>query len=191
MPRFNEDVVEQAALNWLRELGYSVLHGETIAPDEPAAERNNYSEVLLLGRLRDALDHINTHIPPSAHSEMIDEAIRKVTRTQSQNGLINNHNFHRLLIEGIDVSYRLNGQIKHDKVWLIDFDNPGANDWLAVNQFTIIDVNLQSHARTNRRPDVMLFINGLPLVIIELKNAADEDATIRKAFYQLQTYQDD
>ncbi|MHB8628794.1 MAG: type I restriction endonuclease subunit R [Aggregatilineales bacterium] len=188
---FSEAIVEDAALDWLRNLGYTVLPGETIAPGEPAAERAHYGEVLLIGRLREALYRINTHIPPSARSEPIEEAIRKVTRTQSQNSLVNNHNFHRMLTDGVDVSYRLDGQIKHDKVWLIDYDNRSANDWLAVNQFTITDVNLQSHAKTNRRPDVMLFINGLPLVIIELKNPADENATIRKAFNQLQTYQED
>ena len=191
MPHFNEDVVEQAALDWLHNLGYTIRHGETIAPGEPAAERTDYGEVLLIGRLRAALARINVHIPRSARPEVIDEVIRKITRTQSQNPLVNNHAFHRLLTDGVDVSYRAGGQVRYDKVWLVDFTNPGANDWLAVNQFTITDVNLQSHARTNRRPDVMLFINGLPLVLIELKNPADESATVRKAFNQLQTYQED
>ncbi len=188
---FTEDTVEQAALEWLREIGYTVLHGEVIAPGEAAAERAGYGDVLLLERFRAALYRINGNIPPSARHEAIDEAVRKVTRASTQNALVNNHNFHRLLTEGVDVSYRLNGQIKHDKVWLIDFHNPRANDWLAVNQFTITDVNLQTHAKTNRRPDIILFINGLPLVVIELKNAADKQATLRKAFNQLQTYQDD
>jgi len=191
MSVLNEGIVEVAALDWLRFLGYTILHGEIIAPGEPAAERSHYGEVLLLGRLREVLIRINMHIPASARTEVVEETIRKVTRTQSQNPLVNNHAFHRLLVEGVDVSYHLNGQVKHDKVWLIDFSNLGANDWLAVNQFTITDVNLQSHAKTNRRPDVMLFINGLPLVIIELKNPADETATLRKAYNQLQTYQED
>jgi len=191
VPYFNESTVEIAALDWLHSLDYTVLHGETIAPGEPAAERTHYGEVLLLGRLREGLLRINTHIPAPARVEVVEETLRKVTRTQSQNPLVNNHAFHRLLVEGVDVSYHLNGQVKHDKVWLIDFSNPGANDWLVVNQFTITDVNLQSHAKTNRRPDIMLFINGLPLVIIELKNPADETATLRKAYNQLQTYQED
>lgn len=191
MASFTEHTIELAALEWLKVEGYAYLHGEFIAPGEPAAERTDYGEVLLVGRLRAALDRINAQIPLSARSEAIDEAIRKVTRTESQNLLVNNRAFHRLLVEGIDVSYRLNGQTKHDKVWLVDFTNPGANDWLAVNQFTITDVNPKTHAKTNRRADVVLFINGLPLVILELKNAADERATIQKAFYQFKTYQDD
>ena len=193
MPRFNEDIVEQAALEWLRELGYSVAFGGDIAPGEPMAERSDYGEVLLVGRLRAALERINPHIPRAAQDGVFDEVIRRITRTESQNPLVNNHAFHRLLTEGIDVSYHDGGQLRHEKVWLVDFDPDHAytNDWLAVNQFTITDVNLQAHARTNRRPDVLLFVNGLPLALFELKNAAAEDATIRSAFNQAQTYLND
>ncbi|HDQ72999.1 MAG TPA: type I restriction endonuclease subunit R, partial [Chloroflexi bacterium] len=95
------------------------------------------------------------------------------------------------LVEGVDVSYKLTGDTKHDKIWLLDFDQPRRNDWLAVNQFTVTGVNPRSQARTHRRPDIVLFVNGLPLVIIELKNPADENATLRTAYNQLQTYKDD
>jgi len=184
---FNEDIVEQAALDWLRELGYDTRFGGDIAPGEPVAERTTYDEVLLSGRLRAALERINPTLPPDA----LDEALRKLARAESANPLVNNHAFHRLLTEGVDVTHRANGQLKHDKVWLVDFDDPDNNAWLAVNQFTVTGVNLRTQARTERRPDIVLFVNGLPLAIIELKNPADESATIRRAYNQLLTYQDD
>lgn len=190
---FNEDTVELATIDWLRELGYDYVHGGQIAPGEPAAERASYNEVLLEGRLRQALARINTHIPRSVRPGVVDDVVRRVQRTPSQNPVVNNHAFHRLLTEGVDVSYRDRGQIRHDKVWLAAFDEKRIqdNDFLAVNQFTVTDVNQRSRAKTNRRPDVVLFVNGLPLVIIELKNAADEKATIQTAYNQLQTYKND
>ncbi|MBZ0280256.1 MAG: DEAD/DEAH box helicase, partial [Anaerolineae bacterium] len=191
MNRFNEDTIEQAAIQWLQDVGYGYIHGGIIAPDEPAAERDSYNEVLLISRLRTGLERINTHIPRSIRAGAVDEAIRRIQRSPSQNALVNNHAFHRLLTEGIDVSYRDSGGVIHDKIWLMDFGDPSRNEFLAVNQFTVTGVNPRSHAKTNRRPDIILFINGLPLVVIELKNAADEHATIRKAFNQLQTYLDD
>src|SRR5690554_3569758 len=184
MKLITEDTVEQAALQWLSGLGYGVRFGGDIAPGEPAAERTSYDEALLLGRLRDALERINPDVPPSA----LDEALRKVQRAESQNPVLNNHAFHRLLTEGVDVSYRVAGQLKHGKVWLVDFVHPDNNDWLAVNQFTVTGLNLRTMARTNRRPDIVLFVNGLPLAVIELKNPADETATVRRAFNQLLTY---
>jgi len=187
MTLFSEETVEQATLEWFRELGCDTRFGPDIAPDEPAAERASYDEVLLLGRLRPALERINPDLPPAA----IDEALRKVQRTESQNPVINNHTFHRQLTEGVDVSYRVGSQLKHGKVWLVDFDHPSNNDWLAVNQFTVTGMNLLTMARTERRPDVVLFVNGLPLAVIELKNPADESATIRRAYNQLQTYKAD
>lgn len=189
--KFNEDTVELAAIDWLREIGYDYIHGGIIAPGEPAAERTSYNEVLLVGRLRSALERINGHIPRAVRADVVDEVIRRVQRTPSQNPVVNNHAFHRLLTEGVDVSFRDSDQMRHDKVWLVDFDDPAQNEFLAVNQFTVTDVNHTTRARTNRRPDVVLFVNGLPLVIIELKNAADEKATVRTAFNQLQTYKDD
>jgi type I restriction enzyme R subunit len=189
--KFTEDTVELAAIEWLREIGYDYIHGGVIAPGEPAAERTTYNEVLLVGRLHSALERINGHIPRAIRADVVDEVIRRVQRTPSQNPVVNNYAFHRLFTDGVDVSFRDGGQMRHDKVWLVDFEQPQHNEFLAVNQFTVTDVNHTTRARTNRRPDVVLFVNGLPLVIIELKNAADEKATIRTAFNQLQTYKDD
>jgi len=189
--KFNEDTVELATIDWLRDVGYNYVHGGEIAPGEAAAERGSYNEVLLVGRLNRALERINAHIPRAVRAGVLEDVVRKVQRTPSQNPIVNNHAFHRLLTEGVDVSYREGGQIRHDKVWLIDFTDPQKNEFLAVNQFTVTDVNHRTRAKTNRRPDVILFVNGLPLVIIELKNAADQNATLRTAFNQLQTYKDD
>ena len=182
MSNFTEDTVERAAIDWLREIGYDYVHGGEIAPGEPAAERTSYNEVLLLGRLSAALERINGHIPRGVRASVVDEVIRKIQRTPGQNIVVNNHAFHRLLTEGVDVSYRDDGQITHDKVWLVDFGDVRANEFLAVNQFTVTDVNHTTRARTNRRPDVVLFVNGLPLVIIELKNAADPKPPSRRRF---------
>jgi type I restriction enzyme R subunit len=184
---FSEETVELAALEWLNELDYDTAFGPDVAPGETAAERDEFDQVLLLARLHEALERINPAVPPAA----IDEAIRKVQRTESQSPVLNNHAFHRQLTEGIDAAYRVGGQVKHGKVWLVDFDHPENNEWLAVNQFTVTGVNLLTMARTNRRPDIVLFVNGLPLAVIELKNPADETATIRRAYNQLQTYKND
>lgn len=188
--KFSENTVEAAVLEWIINEGYNYLSGSDLTPDI-SAERLGFGEVVLQGRLRDVISRINTHIPSSILQDVADDAVRKVLRAQSQNVLENNHAFHRLLTEGVDVSYRFDGQLKHDKMWLVDYNNPESNDWLAVNQFTITDVNLKTRTKTNRRPDIILFVNGLPLVVIELKNAADETATVRRAFNQLQTYQED
>ena len=169
MNKFNEDVVEQAAIGWLQDCGYDYLHGGVIAPGEPAAERESYNDVLLVGRLRAALERINGHIPRAALPGVVDEAIVKIQRTPSQNIVVNNHAFHQLLTEGLDVSYRDGGQVRYEKLWLVDFADPAANDWLAVNQFTVTDINHVSRAKTNRRTDIVLFVNGLPLGVIELK----------------------
>lgn len=196
MTTMNEEIVELAALDWLQEIGYEVRNGGDIAPGEPDAERSSYNEVILMGRLQAALPGINTHIPTAARTAAIEEAIRKLTRSQSPNLLQTNHAFHRLLTEGVDVTYRYenaNGgsSTKYDKVWLVDFADWHKNNWLAVNQFTVTDINPVTRARTNRRPDIVLFCNGLPLAVIELKNPADENATLEKAYNQLQTYKAD
>jgi len=154
-----------------------VLNGLEIAPGEPAAERTSYEEVLLVDRVKAALARINPKIPAAA----LDDAFRKL-RTFAVPSLVEtNRRFHRLLTDGIDVEFHAGGRTVHDKVWLIDFENPKKNEFLAVNQYTVIE------GKRNRRPDVILFINGLPLVVIELKNAGDENATTHKAFKQLQT----
>ena len=177
-----ESVVEDAALAWLKELGYTALNGPNIAPGEPKAERASYSDVVLVGRLRSALARINPDIP----SDALDEVIRKITRSDTPNLFENNRRFHQQLTGGVDVEYHADdGRIIHDKAWLIDFSDPGTNDWLAVNQFTVVENN------NNRRCDVVIFVNGLPLGVIELKNPGDENATIRGAFNQLQTYKKD
>ncbi len=181
MSNITESIIEQAALDWFKELGYSILNGPNIAPGELFSERASYSDVILEGRARSALANINPSIP----QEALDDAYRKLTRAIHESPLLaaNNHSFHRMLTEGVDVEYKnTEGRIVGDKVWLVDFDNPDSNDWLAVNQFTVVE------GQCNRRPDVVIFVNGLPLGIVELKNPADENATCKDAFNQFQTY---
>ena len=176
---FTESVVEQAALAWLESLGYDVLSGPEIAPGEPGAERDNYGQVILEARLRQALRRLNPQVPADA----LDEAFRKLTRPDSPSLVASNHVFHRYLVEGVPVEYqRKDGSIGGDLVRVLDYDNPENNEFLAVNQFTVVE---DGH---ERRPDIVLFVNGLPLAVIELKNATTESATIWSAFNQLQTY---
>lgn len=178
---FTESVIEQAALAWLESLGYSVAFGLEIAPDGTLSERDNYGQVVLLERLRHSLLFLNPQIPPDA----IEEAFRKLTQPDSPSLILNNHTIHRYLIEGVQVEYiREDGSFAGDYVQVIDFANPDNNDFLAVNQFTVVE------NKHDRRPDIVLFVNGLPLAVIELKNAADAKATIWTAFNQLQTYKD-
>ncbi len=175
----NESIVEDAALEWFGELGYAVGHGPHFAPGEPAAERESFGEVVLVGRLREAIRRLNISIPEEAR----EDALRKVLRVGNGSLVQTNRSFHRMLRDGVDVEYpRGDGSIAGDKVRLIDFHDAGSNDWLVVNQFTVIE------GQHNRRPDIVVFLNGLPLGLIELKNAADEDADIWAAYWQLQTY---
>src|SRR5581483_7243860 len=175
---FTESTVEQAALEIFVALGYTVLHGPNIAPGEMFAERRSYQDVVLLERLRSGLTRINPNVPSAA----IEEAIRKLLRTESQVPEENNRRFHRFLVDGVSVEYKgEDGRIIYDLVKLFDFADDGNNDWLAVNQFTVVE-------KSERRPDIVVFVNGLPLGVIELKNLAEESATIRGAFNQLQTY---
>jgi type I restriction enzyme R subunit len=179
---FSESELEQVALTWLSESGYAVAHGVEIAPGEAKPERDDYHEVLLARRLRDALERLNPDLPP----ELLEEAFRKLTRTESPSLIQNNRAFHRMLTEGVTVEQRRDdGSIAGVQVRLIDFDDPDNNDWLAVNQFTVVE------GQHERRADVVIFINGLPLAVIELKNPADEQATIWSAFNQLQTYRNE
>ena len=191
MSYLNEESVELAALDWLHQVGYEIQLGGDIAPGETAAERSSHDEVFLNSRLQAALPTINTHIPPTARANAIEEAIRKLSRSQTTNLSQANHLFHRFFTEGIDVTYRYENQTKYDKVWLVDFDDWHKNDWLAVNQFTVTDINPVTRVRTNRRPDIVLFCNGIPVAVIELKNPANESATLEKAYNQLQTYKAD
>ncbi len=181
--KFTESTVEEAVLEWAESLGYSILHGPEIAPGETGAERESFNDVLLAGRVREALGRLNPDVP----DEALEEAFRRIARTETPSLIENNRRFHRLLVNGVDIEYQDEDRTVHDKVWLVDFENPENNDWLAVNQFTVIEQSSSGQGH-NRRPDVILFVNGLPLVVIELKNAADENATTRKAFDQLQTY---
>jgi type I restriction enzyme, R subunit len=177
--RYNETQVERAALEWFQELGYGLAFGPDIAPNEPSTERSSFGETVLAGRLRAALKRLNPTLP----TEALEEACRKVTVPQHPSLIANNRAFHRMLVDGIAVECRRkDDSIGAEIVRLIDFENPEANDWLAVNQFTVIE------GQHNRRPDTVVFVNGLPLGVIELKNAADENADIWAAFNQLQTY---
>jgi len=179
--KLGENTLEITALEWLSSIGWHTAFGPDISPDGTAPERDDYDRVVLIERLKTALVNINPKIPPDA----IDEAIRKINLTESPSLIENNRRFHRMLTDGVDVSYRHDGREIHDKVWLLDLEDIENNDWLAVNQFTVIE------DRKNRRPDIVVFINGLPLAVIELKNPADEKTTIRHAFNQLQTYKND
>jgi type I restriction enzyme R subunit len=185
--QFTESIVEAAALGWLEELGYAVLYGPDISPDgdtlTPAlsqGERERYSHVVLENRLRNALARLNPKLPPEA----LEDAFRKLMRTAAPSLIERNRAVHRMLVDGVAVEYRAaRGEIRGAQARLLDFDDLDSNDWLAVNQFTVAEGH---HVR---RPDVVLFVNGLPLAVIELKNPADENATVWTAFRQLQTYQ--
>jgi type I restriction enzyme R subunit len=175
----NESIVEQSALTWFEELAYGLAHAPHLAPGEIAAERNSFSDVVLLRRLRDAIARLNPTIPDDAR----EEALRKVLRHDAPSLVANNRAFHRMLRDGVPVEYRrADGSIAGDHVRLIDFDNPDANDWLAVNQFTVIE------GQNNRRPDIVVFVNGLPLGIIELKIPEGTDKWFAAAYNQIQTY---
>lgn len=179
---FVESVVEDAALAWLEALGYATLYGPDIAVGEPAAERTDreYRDVFLERRLRQALARLNPGMP----SEALEDAYRKLTRVDAPSLVERNRAVHRMLVNGVTVEFRRkDGTIGGAQAWVIDFDVPTNNDWLAVNQFTV------SEGQYTRRPDIVLFLNGLPIAVIELKNAADENATIWSAYHQLQTYQ--
>lgn len=172
-----ENEIEEIALSYLQGLGYTYQLGTVISPDGEHPERQ-YNEVVLVTRLRDAIDKLNPNISLDAK----EDALKKVLRTESPNALINNENFHRYLTDGVDVEMRTESGIRGEKIYIVDFESPENNEFLAVNQFTVVEGN------QNKRPDIILFVNGLPLVVIELKNAVDENANLKSAFNQLQTY---
>ena len=179
---FNESITEQAALAWLESLGYDVLHGPDIAVGALGAERSdpNYRDSVLERRLRAALINLNPDLPPEA----LDDAFRKLTRTFAPSLVERNRLVHQMIVDGVTVEYRrADDSIAGAQARVLDFANPDANDWLAVNQFTITE------GHHSRRIDVVIFVNGLPLAVIELKNPADESATVWSAYKQLQTYQ--
>ncbi len=173
-----EDQLEQETLDWLADVGYSCLFGPDLAPDGAGAERADYRTVLLVERLRGAIAQLNPGIPLQAR----EDAVQQVQDLGIPALLSANRRFHQLLVGGVPVQYQRDGETRGDFVRLIDWANPAANEWLAVNQFAI------KGPHHTRRPDVMLFVNGLPLVLLELKNPADQNADIWKAYDQIQTY---
>ncbi len=179
MIRFTESVVEEAALDWLEAAGWTTVYGESIAPGEPGAERSEFTRTTLDARLRPALTRLNPGLPASA----IEDAFKRLLRAEGPDLVSRNRNIHRHLVNGVTVEYRTpDGHIRGTQVHVIDFEHPERNDFLAVNQFTVVE------GKVNRRPDVVLFVNGLPLVVFELKNAASDTADVWEAYAQLQTY---
>jgi type I restriction enzyme R subunit len=178
--KITESEIEEFAIELLRRQGYGYAYGPDIAPDGDTPERAGFGDVLLEERLRKAVGRINPGIP----ADVREDALKQLHRLNSPELVANNEAFHRMLTEGINVSCRKDGVDRGDLVWLIDYDNPENNDFLATSQFTVIENDV------NKRPDIVLFVNGLPLVVIELKNPADENATVKSAFDQLQTYKE-
>ena len=179
MTSFTESEVEAAALEWLAALGWNVAHGPDIAPDAAGSERSDYTNVVLERRLRDALNRLNPALP----HEALDDAFHKLTRPAGSTLEARNRAVHRMLVDGVTVEYRTaGGALRGAQVSVLDCEDPANNDWLAVNQFTVVE------GENERRPDVVLFVNGLPLGLIELKNPADEKATVWTAWQQIQTY---
>jgi type I restriction enzyme R subunit len=178
MTKLTESVIEDFAIKLFEQLGYSYVYAPDIAPDGENPRRSHYDEVILKDRLWTAVQRINPSVPHLA----LQEAVKDVERIHSPELLVNNETFHRMMTEGVKVSYQKDGQDRGDLVWLIDFVKPDNNGFVVANQFTVIENN------QNKRPDIVLFVNGLPLVVIELKNAADENATIKSAYRQIDTY---
>ena len=178
MPPLHESDIEQMLIEQLKAKGYSYLYGPDIAPDSEHPMRYGFDEVVLRDKLESAVKRLN----PSLPWQVQDEVVRTTMRISSPDTLANNEVFHRMLTEGIPVTITKDGVERGERAWLIDFSDPWNNEFTVVNQFTIIE---NGH---NRRPDVILFVNGLPLVLFELKNAADENATLQSAFRQIETY---
>ena len=176
--KITESAIEEFAIELLEMEGYQYISGPDIAPDGERAERKSSEDVLLLDRLTRAVQNLNPDVPVDAQND----AIKQIQRFGSQELIVNNEAFHRMLTEGIRVQYRRDGGERGDLVWLIDYKNLENNEYLVVNQYTVIEGN------NNKRPDIVLFVNGIPLVVMELKNPADEQATINSAFRQIETY---
>ncbi len=191
MSKITESAIETFAIELLEKQGYQYIYGPDISPDSDStgvsqyasAKRVSFEDVLLLGKLKDAVSRINPGIP----TETREDAIKQIERLNSPDLITNNENFHRMLTEGINITYQKDGNSRGDLVWLIDFNEPENNDFIVVNQYTVVCKDAMRSA-SNKRPDVILFVNGLPLIVIELKNPADENATVYSAFKQLQTY---
>ncbi|MDE2369698.1 MAG: type I restriction endonuclease subunit R [Burkholderiales bacterium] len=175
-----EDQLEHEALGWLADVGWQHRYGPDLAPDGAAPERDNYRQVLLIGRLRQAVAALNPAVPLAARND----ALRQVVDLGTPVLLAANRQFHQMLVSGVPVQYQRDGETRGDFVRLVDWADPTRNEWLAVNQFSV------AGAHHTRRPDIILFVNGLPLVLIELKNPADQNADVWKAFHQIQTYKE-
>ena len=173
-----ENNIEQYSIEILHLLGWEYLHGLAIAPEAEQSERESFEQVVLINRLRKVVARLNPTIPESAR----EQAIQKVLRIYSPDLLHNNETFHQYLVEKVKVPYQQDGYERSYEITLIDFEHPLNNEFLVVNQFTVAEKN------QTKRPDIVLFVNGLPLVVVELKNAADENATTYKAYEQIQTY---
>ena len=178
MKPITENIIEESAIEILQSHGWEYVPGLMIAPGAEESERENYGQIILIERLRKAIGILNPEIPETAR----EAAIQKVLRIHSPDLLHSNEEFHKLLVEKVKISYQENGYERSHEVALIDFENAANNQFLVVNQYTIVENN------QNKRPDVLLFINGIPLVVIELKNAADENADMQSAYRQIQTY---
>lgn len=177
---FNEDTLEQASLEILQSLGYDYIHGKELSPSAEFPERESYRDVILKERVRNALFSINKGFPNDA----LEQAYRQIIAFNSPSLEENNKYFHNLMVNGIDVSFKEGSNIRTKKAYIVDFENPDNNEFLAVNQFTVV-------GNENKRPDIVIFVNGIPLVVIELKNASDENVGIDDAYNQIQTYKKD
>jgi len=178
MTKITESAIETLAIDLLEQQDYEYIYAPDIAPDGETPERESFEQVLLIERLEKAIKRINPTIP----ADVREDAIKEIQRIVSPDLLTNNETFHRYLTEGVPVSRQIKGYERGDRVWLIDFDNPFNNDFVVANQFTVIENG------NNKRLDVVIFVNGIPLVAMELKNPADEVATMQSAFRQIETY---
>ncbi len=178
--KYTESELEIAALEWLEELGFEIAFGPDIGPEGDYPERRDYNEVILIERFKESLFRFNKHIPKSA----LEEAIREILVPKHVALIENNKTFHKYITDGITVSYKSNeGQIKHEQAFLFDFENVKNNDFLAVNQFVVVE------NRVKKIPDIVIFVNGLPLVVFELKTVSNEEVSVSDAFNQIKTYQ--
>ena len=182
MPIVTESMVEDAALDWFRALGYHVQGGPDMSPGPDSLYyplRASHADAVLTSAVRGSLRRLNSDLP----EEALDDAVRRLTRPECATLEARNRSFHRMVVDGVNVEYRdADGAVRGAQASVVDFDDPDANTWSAINQFTV------SENGNTRRPDIVVFINGLPLAVIELKNPADQNATVWSAFHQLQTY---
>jgi type I restriction enzyme R subunit len=177
---FYESDVEEATLQWLEELGYSTEFGPNISSEGDYPEREGYEEVILNERLKEALFRLNKHVP----RQVLDDAFREIAIPKQVSLIANNHTFHKMITDGVSVRYHnKNKELVYDTVRIFDFEEPENNDFFAVNQFTVIE------NRVEKRPDVVVFVNGLPLVVFELKTASADEVTLKHAYRQIKNYQ--